>query len=128
MIITLLGAYIVILGLVTLTCFKVTSVLEILTTNCMFWILVLCGFNVVWLIKKDCALYDLHHSGVYSREIINMFFVSVWICPKFNIGVFSDINTINDKLCMMVLLTVPYLSVLPVLVTIFQGHSKVNQF
>ena len=49
---------------------------------------------------------------MYSREIINMFFIGQvsGLVGNFNIGIYSDtINVINVKLCMMVLLTELYL-------------------
>ena len=48
-VISLLGVYIAIVGLTTLTFFKVTGVSEILTANCVE-ILVLCSLNVAWLL------------------------------------------------------------------------------
>ena len=45
-------------------------------------------------------------TGVYSREIIYMFFMGQvsGLVENFNIGIYSDtINVINVKLCMMVL-------------------------
>ena len=70
--------------------------------------------------------------GVYSREMINMFFVSQvsGLVENLNIAIYSDnINVINIKLCMMVLLTELYLFIpLSVTLTIFQGHNNVEQF
>ena len=37
-----------------------------ITANCVFWILVLCSLNGVWLSR-------ILKYGVYSREIFNMF-------------------------------------------------------
>ena len=53
-------------------------------------------------------------TGVYSREIINMFLVGQVSRPveNFSIGIYSDaIDVINVKLCMMVLLIELYLFV-----------------
>ena len=52
----------------------------------------------------------------------------VWHGKNFNVQIFSDnINVINVKLCMMVLLTeIDLLILLAVNVTIFQGHSGIN--
>ena len=58
------------------------------------------------------AQYDLFDSGVYSREIINMFFIGKVsrFVENLNIGIYSDaINVTNIKLCMMALLTELYL-------------------
>ena len=60
----------------------------------------------------DYAQYDLCDSGVYSGEIINMFFIGQvsGLVKNFNIGIYPDtINVINVKLCMMILLTKLYL-------------------
>ena len=56
--------------------------------------------------------YDLSDSDVYSREIINMFFMGQvpGLVKNFNIEIYSDtINVINVKFCMMVLLIALYL-------------------
>ena len=76
----------------------------------VFRILVLSSLNVVWLLQelKDYAQYDLCDVGVYSREIIIMFFVDQvsGLVENFNIRIYLDIiNMINVKLCMMVLVT-----------------------
>ena len=49
---------------------------------------------------------------------------------NYNMGICSDtINVMNVKSCMMVLLTEFYLLIpLSVILTIFQGHSNVEQF
>ena len=69
---------------------------------------------------------------MYSREIINMFFVSQvsGLVENLNIAIYSDnINVINIKLCMLVLLTELYLFIpLSVTLTIFQDHRNVEQF
>ena len=52
-------------------------------------------------------------TGVYSREIINMFLVGPvsGLVKNFNSGIYSDtINVVNVNLCMMVLLIELYLS------------------
>ena len=51
------------------------------------------------------------------------------LVESFNIGIYSDtINVKNVKLCMMVLLVELYLFIpLSVTLTIFQGHSNVEQ-
>ena len=58
MITTLLGIYIVILGLMTLTLFQGHKCvrMNISTANCMFLILVMCSLNMVWLLlKRSCT-------------------------------------------------------------------------
>ena len=44
-------------------------------------------------IKKDHVQYDLFDSGMYSREIINVLFISEvsWLIKHLNIGIYSDI-------------------------------------
>ena len=68
---------------------------------------------------------------MYSREMINMFLVSqvFQLVQIFYNGIFSDtVNVINVKLCMMVLLIKLYLFIpLSVTLTIFYGHSNVEQ-
>ena len=70
-------------------------------------------------------------TGVYSRKIINMFFVGhvSGLVENFYIGIYSDtIKMINVRLCMMVPLTERYLYIpLSVTLTISQGHSNVEQ-
>ena len=67
---------------------------------------------------------------MYSREIINMFFLGQLsgLVINFNIGIYSDtLTVINVKLCMMVLLIELYLFIpFSVTLTIFQGHSNVG--
>ena len=58
MIITLLEVYIVIVGLMTLT---------------LFWILVLCSLVATYIKKITHNMICM--SDVYSREIVNMFFI-----------------------------------------------------
>ena len=69
---------------------------------------------------------------MYSREIMNMFFVGhvSGFVKKCDIRVYSDtINVINVKHCMMVLLTELYLFIPhSVILTTFKGHSNVEQF
>ena len=69
---------------------------------------------------------------MYSREMINMFFVGQMseIVENFNIRIYSDtINVVNVELCMMVLLIELYLFIpLSVALAIFQGHSNVEHF
>ena len=66
-------------------------------------------------------------TGVYSRGIINMFFMCqvTGLVRNFNIGIYSDTtNVINVKLCMMVLLIEFYLFIpLSVTVIIFQSQQ-----
>ena len=53
-------------------------------------------------------MYKLCDSGVYSREIINMFFVGQvsGLVENIDIGIYSGtVKVINVKLCMMALLT-----------------------
>ena len=76
----------------------------------------------------------MHHMiccdcGVYSREIINIFFIGQMSghVKNFYIGMYSD--TINVKFCMVVLLIEFYLFILlSVILTIFQGQSTMAQF
>ena len=81
---------------------------------------------------RDYAEYDLSDAGVYSREIINMFFVVQvsGLVEHFNIGICSDtINLTNVKLCTMVLLIELYLFIpLSVILTTFQSNGNVEQF
>ena len=69
-------------------------------------------------------------SGVWSREIINMYFVNQMsgLVRNFNIVIYSDtINVVNVKLCMMVILIELYLFLpLPVTLTIFERDSNVE--
>ena len=66
-------------------------------------------------------------TGLYSREMINMFFIGqvCWHVKSFKIEIYSDtINIINVKLRFMVLLIELYLfTPLSVNLTIFEGHS-----
>ena len=61
-----------------------------------------------------------------------MFFVGQmsWIVENFNIRICSDtVNVIYVKLCMMVLLIELYVFIaFSVALSIFQGHSNVEQF
>ena len=107
---------------------------EILTANCVFWILNLLVLTVVWLLRtlKRYAQYGLCDSSVYSREIVNIFFVGqvCGLVENFNIGIRSGaINGINVQLCVMVLHTKLYLFIpVSVTLTIFQGYINVKQF
>ena len=69
-------------------------------------------------------------SGEYSREINSMFFVGQvsGLVENFSIGIYSNnINLINVKLCVMLLLIDLYLYIsLSVTLTIFRGHSNVE--
>ena len=69
---------------------------------------------------------------MYSREIMNTFLVGQVPVRVKNLKtrIFSDtINVINVKLCMMVLLIKLYLFIsLSVTLTIFQGHSNIEQY
>ena len=91
----------------------------------MFFILVLCSSNVVWLphTLRGHALYDCV-TDVYSREIINMFLVGQvsGLVENLNIRIFLHaINVINLKLCVMVLLIELYLFIPPsVTLNVFQ--------
>ena len=68
---------------------------------------------------------------MYSREIINIFFVGQVprLVINYYIAIYSDtINMIDVKLCMMVLLIELYLFIpLSMTLTIFQGHSNVEE-
>ena len=68
-------------------------------------------------------------TGVYSTEMILIGQVS-GLVRNFNIGIYLDtINVINVKLCVMAVLFQFYLFIpLSVILTIFQGHSNVEQF
>ena len=88
--------------------------------------------------ENDCAQYDLCDSDVYSRDIINKFFVvAFFVCQvsgfveNFNIGIYSDtINVTDVKFYVMVLLIELYLFIhvpLSVTLTIFLGHNNVKQ-
>ena len=76
-----------------------------------------------------CSL--IYDSGVFSREMINMFSVGQvsGLVKIFIIGIYSDTMTVvNIKLCMMVLLIKLYLFIpLSMTLTIFQGHSNVEE-
>ena len=67
---------------------------------------------------------------MYSREIINMFFVGQvsLLVENFNIGIYSDIiRVINVKICAMVLLADHYLFIpLSITLIVCQGHSSVK--
>ena len=69
---------------------------------------------------------------VYSREIINMFFIGQLsgLVENVNIWIYSDIiNVVNVKPGMMVLLCELCLFIpLSVTVIIFQDHCSVEQF
>ena len=72
-------------------------------------------------------------TGVHSRELIGMFFVSQvsGLVENCNIGVYSDtINVINVELCMVVLLLIELYLFIPLkmTLTLMQGHNKVEQF
>ena len=82
--------------------------------------------------KEDYAIYDLCDSGVYSREITDMFFIGQvsGLVRNFNIGIYSHtIDMIQVKLYMLVLLikVSPFIP-LSLTLTTFQGHSNVEQF
>ena len=84
MIITLLGAYIVILGLMTLSLILFHCERCVRNINCALHVLdlcllqfkTLCGCNVL---EKDHAQYDLCDAGVYSRENFFSCIVLVWM-------------------------------------------------
>ena len=86
---------------------------------------------VAMFMKKDHAQYDLCDSGVYSREMINMFLVShvSGLVEMLTFGFSHTVSVIKVKLCMVVLLIGLYLFIPPsVTVTIFQGHRNLEQF
>ena len=74
----------------------------------------------------------IYVTGVYSRDVISMVFVSQvsGLVKNFNIGISSNtINVINVKLRMTILHIELYLFIpLLVALTVFQGHSSVKQF
>ena len=77
----------------------------------MFWILLFCCLNIVWLLDTlHWIMYNMICvTGMYSREILIhvVFFPLVWCLElsKSYIGIYSDtINVIHVKLCMMVLI------------------------
>ena len=71
-------------------------------------------------------------TGVYSKEIVNTFFVSQMsgLVENVNTEIYSDTkNVINVKLCMVLIFIKLYLFIrLSVILIIFQGHSNVEQF
>ena len=73
---------------------------------------------------------SFQHNNLW--ELINMFLVGQvsGLVENFNVWIHSDIiNVINVKLYMIVLLIKLYLFMpLSVTLTIFQGHSNVEQF
>ena len=134
MIITLLGVYVFIVGLMTLTLLQVhrcvRDMKKVLILPFRFFILV--------YILVYCSVYfsKIIHSMncvtvVCSREISYMFLVSQvsGLVENFTIGIFSDTtNVINVKRCLMVLHTELYLFItLSVTLRLFQGHRSVNQ-
>ena len=132
MIITLLGVYVVILDLITLTLFQGHRCLRNVNANCVFLILVICSLNKGCMVAKyfKKIMHNMMFvTGVYLREIINLFLVEYLGLWK-NLGIFSDtINVINRKLCMVVLLIELYLFIpLSVTRTVFQGHNIIEQF
>ena len=132
MIITLLGVYIVILDLITLTLVQGHRCLRNVNANCVFLILVICSLNKCCMVAKyfKKIMHNMMFvTGVYLREIINLFLVEYLGLWK-NLGIFSDtINVINRKLCMVVLLIELYLFIpLSVTRTVFQGHNIIEQF
>ena len=80
--------------------------------------------------EKDYEQYDFCYFVVYSREMINMFFIGqvLVLVENVNIEIYSDtIYVVNVSLCTMVLLIEFYLFIpLWVTLTIFQGHSNVK--
>ena len=100
----------------------------------MLWILVPSSLNVVWLLHtlKNDPQYNLEESEVFSRAKISIFFVGQVsrLEENVNIGIYSDtINVINVKLCVWIQLTELYLFMPPSMtLTIFQGHSNLEQF
>ena len=75
---------------------------------------------------------DLCNADVYSKELTDMFLVGQvsGLVENFNISIVSGtVNVITVKLCMMVLLIDLYLFIpFSVTLTIFKGHSTVEQF
>ena len=129
MLIRLLGVYILVLSLMTLTLLQGHMSVRNINCNSVFWILFLSSLNVEWLLRvlKDNTQYVVCNSGVYSREMINMLFVCQvsGLVKNFNIGII----VINVKLCMMVLHIELYLFIpLSVTLTNFQDHRNVEQF
>ena len=105
MIITLLGVYIVILGLMTLTLLQGHKYVR--NRNRKLRVLDSCSLYVVWLLHRLKRLCIMCDSVVSSVEKINMFFVCQVseLVENFNIGIWlGTTNVINVKLSMMVLL------------------------
>ena len=82
-------------------------------------------------IKKDHTQYHLCDSGVYSREIVNMFFCSQVFRLVENLHwdllrhhKYDRCQTLQDILLIELYLFIPHF----VTLTIFQGHSSVKQF
>ena len=123
--------------LMTLTLFQGHRFVR--NTNCKLcvldsWRLVIYSLNVVWsphMIKRFCTVWFVHLVYIQGRWIACFSSVKFLdLLKKFNIAIYSNtINVINVKLCMMVLLLALYLFIpLSVTLTIFQGHSNIEQF
>ena len=74
----------------------------------------------------------IYVTGVYSKEIMNMFFVGQvsGFVKNFVTWIYSDnINVINVKLCLMVRLIEVYLFIpFSVTLTTFQDHTNIENF
>ena len=112
---------------------KVTSLSEILIADCIFWILVLSSLDINCMVAT-CIKWIMHSmiyvTGVYSVEITQMFWLvkCLSLSKTLTTWIFSDnMNVINVKLCMMILLIELYLFILlAVTLTISQGQSNVQ--
>ena len=86
MFIILFGVYIAIVGLMTLTLFQGHRCVRNLTANCVFWILVLCSLNFVWLLhtlKTLCTVRFMWLWCVFKGDNEHVFhWSSVWACQK----------------------------------------------
>ena len=132
MIITLLGVYIVIVGLMTWTLFQDHRCVRNINFKVLFCIIVCC-LNVLWLLHTLKWLGTIWFVWFWFifKEISNMFFISrvAWLFENYDILFHSDtINVINVKHCMIVQTEFYLFISLPVILTLFQGHSCVKQF
>ena len=68
---------------------------------------------------------------MYSREIMNMFYISQvsGLVKNVNVRIYSEtVNVKHVKLCQLILIIKLYLFILPsVTLTVFQDHSNFEQ-
>ena len=99
-------------------------------------LLVLLSFNRIFCspgftVYLAVLIFDLHEKCESIVMISVRLAHPVSVCGKnFNVVIFSDtINTINVKLCMMVVLIDLYpFTPLSITMIVLQGHSSVKQF